>query len=74
MFDQDLLKPVIVSMVLYLVIAKFLPEILKKPTGIGIIDDLNMMLIAQKGSLASGAVLSGLIALLSQYIIDQEFF
>lgn len=74
MFDQDLLKPVIVSMVLYLVIAKFLPEILKKPTGIGIIDDLNMMLIAQKGTLASGAVLTGLIALLSQYIIDQEFF
>jgi hypothetical protein len=74
MFDQDLLKPVIVSMVLYLVIAKFLPEILKKPTGIGIIDDLNMMLIAQKGSLASGAVLSGIIALLSQYIMDQEFF
>lgn len=74
MFDQDLLKPVIVSMVLYLVIAKFLPEILKKPTGIGIIDDLNMMLIAQKGSLASGAVLAGIIALLSQYIMDQEFF
>lgn len=74
MFDQDLLKPVIVSMVLYLVIAKFLPEILKKPTGIGIIDDLNMMLIAQKGSLASGAVLTGVIALLSQYIMDQEFF
>ena len=74
MFDQDMLKPVIISMVLYLVIAKFLPEIIKKPTGIGIIDDLNMMLIAQKGSLASGAVLSGIIAILSQYIVDQEFF
>ncbi len=74
MFDQDMLKPVIVSMVLYLAIAKFLPEILKKPTGIGIIDDLNMSLIAQKGSLASGAVLTAIIALLSQYIIDQEFF
>jgi len=74
MFDQDMLKPVIISMVLYLLIAKLLPEILKKPTGIGIIDDLNMMLIAQKGSLASGAVLTGLISLLSQYIIDQEFF
>ena len=69
-----MLKPVIVSMVLYLAIAKFLPEILKKPTGIGIIDDLNMSLIAQKGSLASGAVLTAIIALLSQYIIDQEFF
>lgn len=74
MFDQDMLKPVIVSMVLYLAIAKLLPELIKKPTGIGIIDDLNMMLIAQKGSLASGAVLTGIISLLSQYIIDQEFF
>lgn len=74
MFDQEMLKPVIVSMVVYLVIAKFLPEIIKTPTGIGIIDDLNMMLIAQKGSLAPGAVLTGIIALLSQYIIDQEFF
>ena len=74
MFDQDAVKPVIVSIVLYLMIAKLLPEIIKKPTGIGIIDDLNMMLIAQKGSLASGAVLTGIITLLSQYIIDQEFF
>lgn len=74
MFDQEMLKPVIVSMVVYLVIAKFLPEIIKTPTGIGIIDDLNMMLIAQKGSLAPGAVLTGIITLLSQYIIDQEFF
>ncbi len=74
MFDQDMLKPVIVSMVLYLVIARFLPEILKKPTGIGIIDDLNMSLIAQKGSLASGAILTAIISLLSQYIIDQDFF
>jgi hypothetical protein len=74
MFDQDAVKPVIVSIVLYLMIAKLLPEILKKPTGIGIIDDLNMSLIAQKGALASGAVLTGIITLLSQYIIDQEFF
>lgn len=74
MFDQEMLKPVIVSMVVYLVIAKFLPEILRKPTGIGIIDDLTMSLIAQKGSLAPGAVLTGIITLLSQYIIDQEFF
>lgn len=73
MFDQDMLKPAVVSMVLFLLIAKFLPEILKKPTGIGIIDDLNMSLIAQKGSLASGALLVGIVSLLTQYIIDQEF-
>lgn len=72
MLEQDTLKPVIISMVIYLIIAKFLPEIIKKPTGITIIDDLNMMLIAQKGSLSSGAILSGLIAFISTYIIEQE--
>lgn len=72
MLDQDTLKPVIISMVVYLIIAKFLPEIIKKPTGITIIDDLNMMLIAQKGSLSSGAILSGLITFISVYIIEQE--
>lgn len=73
MFDQDTLKPVIVSMVIYLIIAKLLPEIIKKPTGIGVIDDLNMMLIAQKGSLASGALLTAIVSFLAQYVIDQQF-
>jgi hypothetical protein len=73
MFDQDSLKPVIVSMIVYLIIAKLLPEIIKKPTGIGFIDDLNMMLIAQKGSLASGAILTGIVSFTAQYIIDQQF-
>jgi hypothetical protein len=72
MFDQETLKPVILAMVVYLVIAKLLPEILKKPTGIAIIDDLNMMLIAQKGSLSSGAILVGLVTFITHYIIDQE--
>jgi len=72
MFEQDSLKPVILAMVVYLVIAKLLPEILKKPTGLSIIDDLNMMLIAQKGSLASGAILVGLVTFITYYVIDQE--
>ena len=72
MFDQDSLKPVILSMVVYLIIAKFLPEILKTPTGITVIDDLNMMLIAQKGSLFSGAILTGIVAFVSHYVIEQE--
>jgi hypothetical protein len=73
MFDQETLRPVIISMITYLIIAKFLPEIIKKPTGITIIDDLNMMLIAQKGSLSSGAILTGLITFITTYIIEKEF-
>jgi len=74
MYDEVIFKQIIVSMVLYLTIAKLLPEIIKKPTGIGIIDDINMMLIAQKGSLASGAILTGLTTFLTYYIIENEFF
>jgi hypothetical protein len=73
MYDQEMLKPIIVSMVLFLIIAKLIPEIIKKPTGIGIIDDINMLLIAHKDSLAPGAVLTGVITILTYYIIDQEF-
>lgn len=74
MYDEVMFKQIIVSMVLYLTIAKLLPEIIKKPTGIGIIDDINMMLIAQKGSLASGAILTGLTTFLTYYIIENEIF
>jgi len=38
MFDQDTLKPVIISMIVYIVIAKVLPDLMKKPTGISFID------------------------------------
>lgn len=72
MFDQAALKPVIISMVIYLAIAKILPELIKSPTGITVIDDLNMLLIAQKGSLSSGAILTGIISLISYYVIEQE--
>ena len=74
MYEEVIFKQIIVSMVLYLMIAKLLPEIIKKPTGIGIIDDINMMLIAQKGSLASGAILTGLTTFLTYYIIENEIF
>jgi len=71
MFDQDTLNPVIISMIVYLAIAKIMPDVLKKPTGIGFVDDLNMFLISQKGSLGSGAILTGLVVLVTNYIVDE---
>lgn len=72
MLDQDTLKPVIISMIVYLLLAKMIPETIKKPTGVGFIDDINMMLVAQKGSLTSGALLTGIIVFLTGYI-ESEF-
>ena len=71
MLDQETLRPVVIAMALYIAIAKIVPENMKKPTNIGFIDDIVSMLIAQKGSIASGAILTGLIVFLTNYIIDE---
>ena len=72
MLDQDTLNPVIISMIVYLLLAKMIPETIKKPTGITFIDEINMMLIAQKGSLTSGALLTGIVVFVTGYI-EREF-
>ena len=58
--DQETLRPVIIAMALYLAINIIVPRILKKPTGIKVIDDLVMTMIAQQGSLMNGTILVGL--------------
>lgn len=73
MLDQESLQPVIIAMALYITIATFIPQIIKKPTGIQVVDDLVMTLIAQKGSLMSGTILIGLIVLATNYIQDKFF-
>ena len=71
MLDQETLRPVIIAMALYLAISQIVPEILKKPTNIKFIDDIVAMLIAQRGSLTSGAILTGIIILVTNYINDE---
>tara|TARA_B110000285_G_C14824151_1_gene467882 strand:+ start:360 stop:581 length:222 start_codon:yes stop_codon:yes gene_type:complete len=71
MLDQETLRPVIIAMALYLAISKIVPELIKKPTNIKFIDDIIAMLIAQRGSLMSGAILTGIISFLTNYITDE---
>jgi hypothetical protein len=68
MFDSETLRPVIIATALYLVLSVMIPRIVKKPTGIKLIDDLIMYLVAQKGFLMSGTILVGIIVYLSNYI------
>ena len=72
MLDQESLRPVIISMALYIIISIVIPRIAKKPTGIKIIDDLVMTIIAQRESLMSGTILIGLITFATNYI-QEEF-
>jgi hypothetical protein len=68
MFDSETLRPVIIATALYLVFSVMVPRLVKKPTGIKIIDDLIMYLVAQKGFLMSGTILVGVIVYLANYI------
>jgi hypothetical protein len=71
MLDQDSLRPVIIAMALYITILTIVPRIIKKPTGIQVVDDLVMTMISQKGSMMSGTILVGLIILATNYIQDE---
>jgi hypothetical protein len=68
MFDSETLRPVIIAKALYLVFSVMVPRIVKKPTGIKLIDDLIMYLVAQKGFLMSGTILVGVIVYLANYV------
>jgi uncharacterized membrane protein len=71
MFDSETLRPVIIAMSLYLALSILIPKIAKKPTGIKIIDDLVMYLVAQKGFLVSGVILVGVIVYATNHINDR---
>ena len=73
MFDSEKLRPVIVAMTLYIALVKGLPMLVKKPTGIKVVDDLNMLMISQQGFLMSGAILVGLVVYLTNYINAELF-
>ena len=71
MLDQETLRPVIIAMALYITISTLVARIATKPTGIQIIDDLTMSIIAQRDSMMSGTILIGLIVLATTYIQDE---
>jgi len=73
MLDTETLRPVIIAMAMYIVISKVLPQLLKKPSGIKPLDEMNMMVISQQGFLMSGALLVGLIVYLTNYVNAELF-
>ncbi len=71
LFDAESLRPVIIAMSLYIAIMVIVPRIAKRPTGIELIDDLTMSIIAQKDAMASGAILVGIIVIATFYINEE---
>ena len=71
MLDQDTLRPVIVSMALYISIATLGPILFKKPTNVKFVDDITLSIIRQKEMLMSGTTIIGLITLGTNYINEE---
>ena len=71
LFDAESLRPVIIAMSLYIAIMVIVPKIATRPTGIELIDDLTMSIIAQKDAMASGAILVGIIVIATFYINEE---
>ena len=68
MLDSEELRPVILAMAIYLIVVAIIPRIAKKPTGVRVIDDLVMHVIAQRDSAMSGVLLVGAVAYASRYL------
>ena len=73
MLDQESLRPVIIAMSLYIIIASIIPHFITKPSGIGFIDDIVMTFIAQKDSMVSGMIITGVIVFATNHI-QEKFF
>lgn len=71
MFDSETLRPVIIAMALYLALSIIIPKVITKPTGVKVVDDEVMYLLAQKGFLMSGVILIGIIMYGTNYISTQ---
>lgn len=71
MLDHDTLRPVVVSMALYITIATLVPMFFKRPTNVKIVDDITLSIIRQKEMLMSGTIIIGLITLGTNYINEE---
>ena len=70
-FDAESLRPVIISMTLYIAIVSAIPRVIKKPIGVDLVDDLVMNIISQGDNVSSGAILVGIIVIATFYINEE---
>ena len=68
MFDSETLRPVIIAMVLFILIVKGLPMVLKDPTNIKPVDEVTMLSVALRDFLMPGTILIAIIVYLTNYI------
>lgn len=65
-------NPVILSMLVYLVMSQVVPKVIKRPIGLGPIDDMVSLLIAQQSALVPSTLIVGLSVLIATQLIESE--
>ena len=68
MFDSETLRPVIIAMVLFILIVKGLPMVLKDPTNIKPVDEVTMLSVTLRDFLMPGTILIAIIVYFTNYI------
>ena len=61
------------AMIVYIVLSKVVPYVLTSSVGIEIVDDSVSLLKTQERSLAPAAVLAGVVAVVTNYILSEDF-
>ena len=61
------------AMVVYLVFSKLVPVVITPPTGIDIVDESVGLLKTQEKKLAPAAVVAGLVAVVTSYLLSEDF-
>ena len=61
------------AMIVYLVISKVGPMVITPPTGIDIVDESVGLLKSQERKLAPAAVVAGLVAAVTNYLLSEDF-
>ena len=67
------LKIFFTAMVVYLVLSKVVPSVISSPMGIDIVDESVDLLKIQEKSLAPAAVIAGVVAVVTSYILSEDF-
>lgn len=68
MFDSETLRPVIIAMVLFIVLVKAIPQVIKDQTNMKVVDDITMLAVSLNGFMMPGTILIGIIVYLTGYI------
>lgn len=60
------------ALVINFLIVYIVPRLIKKPTGIQVVDDVVLFLNSQKGFLLASSIVVGLVTYLAHYWVDSQ--